>query len=604
VLNCPDGAFDNAIATLEARAKAWGPQSVDLLEWLRGQDQVFSNCTNPGGMPQGAPSNASDLLKWDRAYQIAAAHFYAGQYDDAIAGFEAIGRDKASPWSRWGEYLAARAEIRKAATVAPTVDWGGQAAFDPELMKSAQQRLQRIIDTNGDAQMRHAAEAELAFVNVRLDPEKRLNAISMALAGPGTDAEFDQHLKDLLFLTGHGVQGDTDLLQWIETDSSNDALANWKAERSLPWLVSALAIVPPGTPEASELMAAAAKIPADSPGYLTVNYYRAQLALRQGQQAEARKLLSSLLAGLSKDEVASTRNALLALRMRTAEFLMDTPRTAVTTNSQASSNATCGYKADGTRQQGGCYTEIPAQQFDADAVTSFNLHVPLSLWVKAADGSAEAEARKMPLHLRQAIAWAAWVRAIGLDDAAAAKQLAPMLPPALRDTAGDSIGFPATLAMLRSPGLQPYLIQGTPRSLSFSKLDDYRDNWWCAAWGDGQILSNGSTAQPAMVAQIREQSALHFLTAEEQKTADDEHNRLNALPGGVIWLGRRAIDYVKAHPGDKDGAEALALTVRATRYGCSLTDEAQRKQISKEAFDMLHRLCPKSVWADKTRYYY
>jgi hypothetical protein len=79
---------------------------------------------------------------------------------------------------------------------------------------------------------------------------------------------------------------------------------------------------------------------------------------------------------------------------------------------------------------------------------------------------------------------------------------------------------------------------------------------------------------------------------------------LNTLPGGVVWLGRRAIAYVKEHPDDKDGAEALGLTVRATRYGCFLEKDGDKKAVSKEAFTMLHRLYPKSDWAARTPYYY
>ena len=67
-------------------------------------------------MPTPAKPEWNALLRQDRAYQIAAANFYTGNYDDAIAGFVAIGKDKASPWSRWGEYLAARAEVRKSAS--------------------------------------------------------------------------------------------------------------------------------------------------------------------------------------------------------------------------------------------------------------------------------------------------------------------------------------------------------------------------------------------------------------------------------------------------------------------------------------------------------
>jgi len=95
-----------------------------------------------------------------------------------------------------------------------------------------------------------------------------------------------------------------------------------------------------------------------------------------------------------------------------------------------------------------------------------------------------------------------------------------------------------------------------------------------------------------------------FLEKTEQSAAVQERNKLNELPGGVAWLGRRAIAYVKEHPADKNGAEALGLTVRATRFGCYLQQPDEQKAVSKEAFQMLHRLYPRSVWTDQTPYYY
>ena len=100
-------------------------------------------------------------------------------------------------------------------------------------------------------------------------------------------------------------------------------------------------------------------------------------------------------------------------------------------------------------------------------------------------------------------------------------------------------------------------------------------------------------------------SGADFLTAQQRKEGQDESARLNALPVSAVWLGQRAIAYVKAHPDDKDGAEALALTVKATRYGCNAdSPENGQRAVSKEAFEMLHRVYPKSEWTAKTKYYY
>jgi hypothetical protein len=120
-------------------------------------------------------------------------------------------------------------------------------------------------------------------------------------------------------------------------------------------------------------------------------------------------------------------------------------------------------------------------------------------------------------------------------------------------------------------------------------------------WGDGPNLSAGHPLPTTA-----SKRAPIFLTPAQQEAAKTQAATLNQLPNGVSWLGRRAIDYVKAHPEDPDAAESLALTVRATRYGCYQPPEkeAPQKAVSKEAFQILHQRYPKSPWTAKTSYYY
>jgi hypothetical protein len=596
-LNCPDAAYATAADTLVNRLKTWGSGSAELMEWVRGQDAVFSNCAKPGTMPAAAQAGWSTALRQDRAYQIAAAKFYVLDFDGAIADFVAIGRDKASPWSRWGEYLAARAEVRKAANTGKTADYGELANFDMDGLKAAQARLLKLQQQTNDSEVRHAAAAELGFIEVRLEPAKRLDQVSNALAGPQPDHEFKQDMKDLDFLMDHNVAGDTDLVRWIRNiqgagtpvivksatgeTTTEEGLSVWRQEHRLPWLVAAIA---KGDAEI-ELMDAAAEVKPDSPAYATVNYYRIGLMLGAGKRVEARALADTMIAGLGPNDMASTRNAFLAERMQTArslaEFLADAPRTMIESESSNAEMAQCV----GTGAANRCAAKIPPRQFDVDAAGFFNTQMPLDLWEEAAQSSA------LPKNLRDAVAWAAWMRALGLGDAAAAKRMSGLLPDAVRKTSGDS------------DGLRPYLEQGVQRSVTYAMLDDYRDNWWGSRWGDGdwrleRYGTDNLKAEPP--------GHTDFLTAQQQKQAANEDARLNALPVAAVWLGQRAIAYVKAHPDDKDAAEALALTVRATHLSSSSGESKEdgESAVSKQAFEMLHRMYPKSPWALRTKYYY
>jgi hypothetical protein len=189
-----------------------------------------------------------------------------------------------------------------------------------------------------------------------------------------------------------------------------------------------------------------------------------------------------------------------------------------------------------------------------------------------------------------------------LQDESSAAKLAPLLPASIRDTAGSSVGFPADLAILRNPGIRPYLEDGVPRIASFATFDAFRDNWWCKPWPDR------SDSQPNPP---QEPPAPSFVPQAQASLAAEEMKRLQQLPGPVALIGRRVIDDASDHPDDPHVPEALALTVRAGHYACDSYDasgnvsaKAESTAAGKAAFELLHRRYPKSPWTAKTPYYY
>ena len=76
---------------------------------------------------------------------------------------------------------------------------------------------------------------------------------------------------------------------------------------------------------------------------------------------------------------------------------------------------------------------------------------------------------------------------------------------------------------------------------------------------------------------------------------------MNNLGPAPDYLPREVIDWAKTHPSDPRVAEALALAVKSTRFGC--TDQ-KTGQFSKQAFDLLHSRYPKSSWAQQTKYWF
>jgi hypothetical protein len=351
-------------------------------------------------------------------------------------------------------------------------------------------------------------------------------------------------------------------------------------------------------PFASQLLDAAAKVPPSSPAYDTVFFHRVRLLTALNRADEARSLLDAALPALQSQKPSSNLNALLGERMAVArnfsEFLAYAPRFTLSTGSQGAEDlqGQCNERVHAVNEPADC-PELKQPQFNQDAVTVLNRFTPISLLIDAATST------KLPSNLRQYIAISAWTRAVLLEDPGATAKLAPLLPKSIRDTAGSSNGFPADLAILRNPGIRPYLESGVPRVSGFSFFDDLRDNWWCKPWGEPQTFDQTQKPKPLPVPP--------FLPADELARADSEYQRLQQFPDSAAVIGQRVIDYAQNHPDDPLLPEALALTVRAGHYACqpyAASDKSEYTPVSKQAFGLLHRRFPKSPWALKTRYYY
>ena len=610
-VNCPDPAFENATATLESRTKTWGQGSKWLADWIHGQDAVFTNCSGKTAeIPTSASAEAPALLKQDRAYQTASATFYGRQFDQAEQQFAAIGADHDSPWSDWGAYLAARSVVRKAfATGKQTNPWSGDlASYDDATMRHAQQMLETLLALPSPKPSRAAIQSELNFIRIRTESKKRAAEITAALAGPASDPNFDQDLKDLSFLLARNVdvKGAAPLLDWIAAWRGGGTAATvydtWQQTHMLPWLVVAMARATPSDSFAPALVADAEKIAPKSPAYDTVFYHRVRLLIGLNRAAEARSLLDGALPTLRKQKPGSNLNALLGERMSVArnfsEFLEFAPRPTLSTGSQGASDlkGQCNERAHAVNEVAPCPEAEHPVEFAADAVRILNQKIPLSMLIEAAKSTA------LPQNLREGIAIVAWTRSVLLEDAQGAAVLAPLLPKPIRDAAGTSVGFAADFTILHNPGIRPYLESGIPRVSSYGYFDEFRNNWWCKPW-DGQA-GYGERTVPSIPNPA-------FLPANQSSLADSEYEQLQKLPDSAAVIGRRVIDYAKAHHDDPRVPEALALTVRATHYACqsySYSPNGDTKSpytpTSKAAFELLHRSYPKSPWTAKTRYYY
>jgi hypothetical protein len=613
-LNCQADAFQNAVATLGERTTTWGAESAAVRDWITAQDVVFKNCKMGQEIPPAA-AEQNALLGADRAYQIAAANFYATKFDDAVKNFDAIADDGSSPWRTIAPYLAARSLLRK-----------GSLAAEPEQGKpalaEAEKRLKSIVDDKKLEKSHHAASRLLNLTRLRLRPEETVRNLAQTIAKKGAAANFKQSVWDYTVLLDKWILDNEDgvvkstsvpaavrtdeLTDWIVTfqDKSDAATAHaieqWQKKQNLPWLVAAIAKADGQSAKANDLISAAARVESTSPAAPSLIFNRARLLAEMNRGDEARALLDQTLTGDRTRLTRSGANLLLSERMMLARdmnaFLSAAQREAAgfSDNSDESERFI-------EEKELAEVTRGAKVFFDADAAAVFNKLMPVALWADA------ARSDLLPANLHRNVAQASFMRAALTDRAALANQTATTLAAAYpetkelltayqRATTPDARRFAAVFIALKFPGLRPFVTAGVGRGTNISEMDSYRDNWWCAEPPSpfGGYFAEGSDSKKP---QLRTPEFLKVSQAE----AGREVAALQSLGPAPNHLAQAVINWATKNPTDPRVPEALHLAVKSTRYGCT---DKETGRWSKAAFDLLRRKYPNSTWAKQTPYWF
>jgi len=605
--NCLGDAFDTAVETLHARAKTWGEKSPALADWLKGQDAVFANCpAQTLNLPSSVAADSPALLKADRAYQIAAAEFYAGKLEEARKSFEAVGQDSSSPWQSIARYMVARCMIRNAFGEGGGQNSDQMAGFDSDSMQEAVTYLESLLKEKPTNISRDAILNLLDLASLRSDPTAQLHLLSTALAGPKTDSRYATHLQDLTWYLNSTLDHlpvredasddllDTDtskpfplatyaqkeaafsktyhdlaslrssafLVDWLITfqspgkEAKNHAIAEWKKTHELYWLLAAITKATEKDSEAVDLVNAAEQIKPDSSAWESITYQRLRLLIALGHAQEARTQLDQTLPQIKAGGRSSSLSLYLGLRMRASasfnEALAYAPRKIQVQASESQSALNeCLDVMKNPHRVYDCKKDVNLLQFSDDAASFFNAQAPLTTLVQAAESDA------LPPQLRRAVAMMAWVRSVLLKDDASAAKLFPLLPEKLRQQAGPGTGFHPLMTLLRNPGLRPYLDAGVQRSYSYDFVESFRDNWWNPIWN-----ANNDEDEFAPLRRV----PAPFLTPTQQAEEKREMNLLLKQGSAEIYLGEKTLTYANDHPADPDVPESLYLVLRMIRY--------------------------------------
>jgi hypothetical protein len=619
-VNCPADAFRTAANTLTERIGQFGADSVEVQDWVRAQDQVFSNCSGARAIPAPAVPQSPAILHKDRTYQIAAAHFYATDLAVAERLFRDIADDPASHWRPLAPYMVARTLLRQGSLVPRHGD------VDKAKLTEAQQTLNAILGDRNLQTIHPAARRLLTVVRARLEPAERLHELAQSLLTPNKGPTLKQDLWDYTLLldrvtderngTETSAARRDEVTDWILTfqDTSpgalEHALERWTATAALPWLVASVAKIGVGHPRNDELLAAAEKVPQEAPAFASTSFHRVRLLAAAGKRDEARQQLDGLLSQGKSTFPPSGRNLLLALRMKLArtlyEFMTYAPRVP----------AAITYNIDGRELPEDPATSQRLQLiahdrplFDADAARILNRRLPLDTLRELVHRTV------LPIHLRRELARAVLTRSLILKEEDTTRDLVPVVKTLIPELgpwldeyratlSRDARAFTGVMMILRFPGLKPYVQDNVGRLTSLDQIDNYRDNWWCAL--DPAILGSSRESDrlwaPLEVLYRGPQDhAFEFLSAPQTHAAQQELQRLASLGPAPNYLSQQVVAWAQRASNDPRLPEALHLAVQATRFGCT---DADTGAFSKAAFDLLHQRYPKSSWAQKTKYWY
>ncbi len=613
--NCMPDSFRQASATLKERVTKYGAASNDVKEWVKAQDQVFANCgygwgdkpVPPPAIPATLPASADKLAQADRAYQIAAAHFYVKDFDTAHKEFLAIAADSTSPWQAVSRYLAARALVRKGML-------SKEEGFDAGPLEQAATELSAMLKDPSMQKLQDDITSLLRYCQVRVDPGAVVTALSADVRKQITESDLNEYTRTLDVLTGNsdtgGLTGDynaqpatlkaDEMTDWIVTvqstgpESAAHAFSEWKSKKSLPWLVAAIGKVDAksSAADAAEVVAAATALDAKSPGYFTAQYYLVDLETSKRDTESARKRLNVLLDTPQPELPPSSRNLFRSQRMQIARNLNEFMRDAFPKPVCLCGSGFVDEVPEDVEklEASGKYPDIgPHIPLDTEKVIDGQF--PLSVWLQA------AQSPYTVAPIKKHFLWSGLTRAILLKNDVAAKKFAELVKPLdaknavilgsyMAETDPKTREFIGALILLRNNRSVPQISYG-----------DYDEGelWW---WGDqpGKLPEDQSYTDLN-----RPKPVAGFLTPEEVSRAAAEVKALNAVPTAPNYLSNIAIAWAKSHPADPRVPEALHLAVRCTHYG--QTTDATSK-LSKEAFQILHTRFKGNTWTKQTPYFY
>jgi hypothetical protein len=588
--NCLSDAFLTSMHTLEDRRVSYGSAAA-IKNWVAAQDQVFENCSGEKpAYPDPLAGTASSLQRADRDYQIAAAHFYAEDFAEAEQRFRTIANDQRTPWRHVASYMVARTLLREASL-----------QNNPAALPKAREQLMEISSDRSAAPLDESARRLLEHLDAVEHPQITLESLSARLSAPQSPAPV---LEDAVHQSAFVLRATSfqaalakpevpEAFDWVQTLEKGDmghALQRWRSRSSLPWLTLAFMYSSGKDSAAPELLAQADRLTKDSPAFGTISYNAIRLSIERGDTSGARAKLERLLVR-TKDQSDSLVNAWRSERMRVAtsfdDFLHWAPRRPI-----------------GAKDYLAAKANVDSEILAEDSAYVLNYLTPLAKLNHA------AHSKLLPAWSGADVALAGWTRAFMLNDLDTARELAPIVAKAHSDWQSSLV--PETGAQAEQWKFQAALLIALHHQFQPSVRVNYRTelnasgSWWCPVETQAATPGHGDTEEIPSISwrlPVVFTPSKAVLSQEDRAIAGHEISELHEKGSTEMFLAPIIFAWAKTHPDDPQVPEALHRLVVVTRYGCRSGDPSSG-QISKAAFDLLHKQYPNNPWTAQTPYWF
>lgn len=625
---CAEDAYTTAAATLAARIRRFGISSPEVRAWAQGQDAVFETCkTSAPQQFSPLPAAMPELIRADRAYQQAAALFYAQHFDEARAAFDRIAMDTASPWRIWAPYLAGRSLLWKARqTQSDTVYY--------ESLRQAEKQFNAVLANPALAATHLAAENLLLRCMLITNRKVAIERLGRKLdRGAWLESDLYLYLNALDSMFNHPYEDRATppradwpadpLSQWIlafQNDRTPDAaLARWRATQSPAWLYAALWRANSATP--ADLAAAAFALPLTRPGAPALHFAASRLLAWRAEFDLARGALDAVLAALKDFPSASNRTLQLRSQLASdlASFVSLLPRSVIFASIELDTNQVASQEhhdltwvRNPTKQQiqyaresGARATRLKSlPRLDEFGAAILNTRLPLRLLASIAAGN------QLPPHLRQELVLATWTRSVLLNRWDVALQLGPAVAasqPAVQAEMTAFLARPseeaAAFVFRKLPGARPFMSRGYGRQLTPDKHDEWARNWWYRLTENEMhvievelpFMRGGRRDQPPP----RLLPHLSFVTETDAAEASAEWAQLRKSgERGLDWIARRVVASLDRTPARADAPEILFQLLVSSRHSwwAAPPDYDQPQTGLRAAYRLLSTRYPRSPW--------